>query len=118
MVRRVGSVAYELDLPTSWKIHRVFHTSLLRPFRASGWTPTTVTGIEDEVETEDDEPYDVEKLLQWRWRGPSQRRVKEYLVLWKDWSIDDASWVPEEHFDHPRELRKMIARDKPIEDPS
>ena len=73
---------------------------------------------EDIAEPENGEPCDVKKLLRWRWRGPSQRRVKEYLVLWKNWSIDDASWVPEENFDYPRELKKMIARDKPIEDPN
>lgn len=58
----------------------------------------------------------MEKLLRWRWRGPSHKKVKEFLVLWTGWSIDDASWVPEGNFDYPEELKKMIARDKPIED--
>ncbi len=80
--------------------------------------PTTIAAGEDDVEPEDDEPYDVEKLLRWRWRGPSQRRVKEYLVLWTGWSIDDASLVPEENFDYPEELEKMVAHDRPIEDSS
>ena len=80
----------------------------------SGYQPTDQEEFMNPVMKE----YFREKLLRWRWRGPSQRRVKEYLVLWKNWSIDDASWVPEENFDYPRELKKMIARDKPIEDPS
>ena len=116
--RRIGTMAYELDLPEAWRIHRVFHTSLLRPFRVSGWTPTTTVANTKEVEPEDDQPYDVEKLLRWCWRGPSNKKVKEFLVLWTGWSIDDASWVPEQNFDYPEELKKMIARDKPIEDPS
>ena len=82
--RQVGTVAYELELPKTWKIQNVFHVSLLPPFRTSQWTqPTTVGQIED-LEPEDDEPYEVEKLLRWRWTGPSTKRQKEYLVLWKN----------------------------------
>ena len=117
VVRHVGPVAYELDLPSSWKIHKVFHTSLLRPFRSSKWS--TATEVEDaELEPEDDEPYEVEKLLRWRWIGPSGRKHKEYLVLWKGWSLDDASWIPSENFTYARELEKMVKRDKPEEVPS
>ena len=116
VVRSVGPVAYELELPQTWKIHNVFHTSLLRPFRSSRWS-TTVEETEDaEIEPEDDEPYEVEKLLRWRWAGPSGRRHKEYLVLWKNWSIDDASWTPAANFTYQRELQKMVNRDKPEED--
>ena len=118
VVRQVGPVAYELELPKPWKIHNVFHTSLLRPFRSSRWS-TIEREIEDtDLEPEDDEPYEVEKLLRWRWAGPSGRRFKEFLVLWKGWSIDDASWIPANNFTYTRELKKMITRDKPTEDTS
>ena len=76
----------------------------------------TLSGEVDELEPEEDEPYDIEKLLSWRWTGPSTKRRKEYLVLWMDYSIDDASWTPEENFTYPEELKKMIKRDKPVED--
>ena len=46
----------------------VFHTSLLRPFRTSQWSTTARRG-DAELEPEDDEPYEVEKLLRWRWTG-------------------------------------------------
>ena len=116
MVRRVGPVAYELQLPSSWRIHPVFHTSLLRPFQSSRWSDPQEEVRNAEIEPEDDEPYDVEKLLRWRWAGPSGKRYKEYLVLWTGWSIDDATWVPTENFTYRRELQKMIFRDKPAED--
>ena len=113
--QRIGPVAYELKLPSTWKIHPVFHTSLLRPFRTSQWTTSSDPSV-GELEPEDDEPYDVEKLLRWRWRGPSSRQHKEFLVLWTGWSLDDATWVPEENFTSTQELNKMIKRDKPTED--
>ena len=59
----------------------------------------------DELELEDDMSYEVEKLLRWRWSGPSgRRRKKEFLVLWAGYSIDDASWTPAASFDYPEEL--------------
>ena len=116
VVRPVGPVAYELELPEQWKIHNVFHVSLLRPFRTSTWTQPTTDDQPEELEPEEEEPYEVEKLLRWRWTGPNTRRRKEYLVLWKDYSIDDASWTPTENFTYPEELQKMIDRDQPVED--
>ena len=47
---------------------------------------------------------------------PVTKRHKEYLVLWKDYSLDDASWTPAENFTYQEELKKMIKRDKPVED--
>ena len=37
-------------------------------------------------------------------------------MLWKNWSIDDASWTPAGNFTSQVELKKMIKRDQPVED--
>ena len=78
MVRQLGPMVYELDLPAAWKIHKVFHTRLLGPFRTSKWSTTTQERGDAEIEPEDDKPYEVQKLLQWRWVGPSGRKHKEF----------------------------------------
>ena len=36
VVKRVGDVAYELEIPKSMRLHDVFHVSLLRPYRDDG----------------------------------------------------------------------------------
>ena len=116
VTKRIGPVAYELELPQTWKIHPIFHTSLLRPFQTSTWSTTQESAV-DELELEDDGSYDVEKLLRWRWSGLSgRRRKKEFLVLWGGYPIDDASWIPANNFDYPDELQKMIDCDNPMED--
>ena len=72
----------------------------------------------EELELEDDDrSYEIEKLLCWRWIGPSgRRRKREFLVLWKFYSIDDASWIPEANFDNPEDIPMMMKRDNPTED--
>ena len=40
---------------------------------------------------------------------------KEYLVLWKDYPIEEAQWVPTENFMRLAELQKYIEDDDPQE---
>ena len=116
--RCIGPVAYELELPENWKIHPVFHTSLLRPFKVTTWSQAKESAME-EVELEEDErSYEIEKILRWRYTGPSRRRKRqrEFLILWRNYSIDDASWIPEANFDNPEDIPMMMKRDNPTED--
>ena len=44
--------------------------------------------------------YEVEKLLRWCWSRPSGCKNKEFLVMWANFLIDDASWIPKANFDY------------------
>ena len=82
VVEKIGTQAYRLKLPDTWRIHPVFHVPLLKP-----WRPSIIQQVPGEVELEDaDQPqyFDVEKILWWRWNSKTQRRQREFLVLCRD----------------------------------
>ena len=82
---RIGQQAYGLLLPETWKVHPVFHISLLQEWNAVNLQEEEEIPVE---KPEVEEPYyQIEKLLRWR-RIKRGRRVNiEYMVLWKDYPI-------------------------------
>ena len=82
---------YRLKLPHSWKIHPVFHVSLLRPAHIDSSLhpdPTTdqsrpppdlIKGIEE---------YEVNRILDHH----HGKRRRQYLVKWKGYPESEATW--------------------------
>ena len=89
VMETIGQQAYKLSLPEDWKIHPVFHVSLLKDWRtASLQEDQPVSTDVPEVE----EPYyEIEKILRWRKIKRNKKLFKEYLVLWKGYPITEAS---------------------------
>ena len=111
---RIGRQAYRLLLPETWKVHPVFHISLLKKWNAVDLQEEEEIPVE---EPEVEEPYyQIEKLLRWRRIKRGRRTKTEYLVLWKDYPIEEAQWVPAENFMRPAELQKYIEEDDPQEE--
>ena len=98
MSRRVGEVAYELELPKGSKIHNVFHVSCLK--KAVGQQVATSS----ELPPLDEEGQLVlipKEILQERERKLRSRIIQEFLVKWKDLPIKDATWEGEQVLQHP-----------------
>ena len=83
----ISPVAYKLQLPPTWKIHNVFHASLLSSYREtlehglnfSNPPPDLIRGEEE---------YKIDKiLLHHRTQGQRQ-----YLVSWKGYSTVENTW--------------------------
>ena len=95
-----GPLTYKLRLPIGWKIHPVFHASLLSAYKETETHgPGFVRPPPDIMEGE--EEWEVESIVRHRkYRGNTIR----YLVKWKGYPSADNSWKPEENLEHAEEV--------------
>ena len=104
--KRVGEVAYELELLEGSKIHNVFHVSCLN--KAVG--QQIMTSSEFPLLDEEGQLVLVlEEILQERERKLRSRVIWEFLVKWKDLPIEDAMCEGEQVLQHPN---MMLLEDK------
>ena len=103
--RVVSPIAYRLDLPQGWKIHPTFHISNLKRYLRSEEFVREVEPPPPEL-VEGTLEYEVESIL--RHKGKGAR--KQYLVLWKGYPLDEATWEPEAHLDHAPEVLEEYLR--------
>jgi len=95
---KVSAVTYKIELPEHWKIHNVFHASLLTPYKeTSQHGPNFLEPPPDILEGEPE--WEVEKILQTRRFGRNKK--KQYLVRWKEYSPSHDSWVDESDMNAP-----------------
>ena len=111
---RVGQQAYRLHLPGDWHIHPVFNVTLLRPWKVGDWLRATTAPMPQLEKTPDDDEHEIERLLRGRWVNRGNRRIREFLILWKGLGLDDARWVPETDITPPSHRRMLIDRDRPV----
>ena len=95
----VGS-SCQLDLPTSMKIHDVFHPSLLRkasadPLPGQHNDPAPPVIVDDEEEWEVDDILDARKV--------GRGRKVQFRVKWKGYD-EDKTWYDASGFEHSKEV--------------
>lgn len=92
--RRIGNMAYELDLPPAWKVHTVISIAQLEPANNSSDPymrprPTNPGAVEM---SEGNDTYEVEKVIKNRVRCYEKRIVKQYLLQWRGYGPEHDEW--------------------------
>jgi hypothetical protein len=99
ILERIGTQAYRLQLPSSMKIHPVFHVSLLDRYVESD-IPSRVVPPPPPVIVKDQVEFEVEDILDSKF----MRKRLFYLVKWKGYPVCDNSWEPASHLSNAKDL--------------
>jgi hypothetical protein len=104
ITERIGKVAYRLDLPSSMKIHNVFHVDLLLPYKETEAYGPAYTRPPPHLINEEEE-YEIESIRDTRMTGRGKGRKQQYLVHWKGYPVSDDSWVDKKEMNAPDLLK-------------
>ena len=104
----VSHTSYQLKLPPQWKLHDVFHATLLTPYKETAlngqsYQEPTPDLIDGQLE------WEVESLLRVR----RQRNQLQFLVRWKGFSEAHDSWEPAKDI-HADELVQEFYKRHPL----
>ena len=95
----LSPIVYHLRLPPTWKVHDVFHASLLSPFKQTDTHgPNFSTPPPDMIGSE--EEYKVETIISHK--GPPGQR--KYLTAWKGYLSSENTWEPKSNLQHASEV--------------
>ena len=86
----LSPLSYRLKLPPAWKIHPVFHASLLSPYKETEtYGPAFSQPPPDTIDGE--EEYEIEAIVAHRGNGNRRR----YYVKWMGYPSSENQWLPE-----------------------
>ena len=89
----LGPVTYQLELLMTWRIHNVFHATLLQPYIGNKIYGNNYPRPLPKI-LEGEEVYEVEMILKHWWRG----RGYQYYVKWKGYPITKVTWESKSAF--------------------
>jgi len=120
VLEKKGNLALKVDIPARWKIHPVFHVSLLEPYIVSD-RPNREQPPREPEDVEGDLEWEVEKIVKREIMTDTRkvRRVNKefkelrYFVKGAGCSEDENTWEPPEGLANAREQVEKFHRENP-----
>jgi hypothetical protein len=109
ITEKVGTRAYKLKLPQTWKIHPVFNVVKLRPYHPPETSVQQKPPPPPPVLVEGVKQYEVEAILDSRMR----RGRLQYLVKWLGYPREESSWESESNVRDSGDLVRDFHRQHP-----
>ena len=101
----------KLQLPKTWRIHPVFHTSLISPYKETPAHGPNFTRPPPEIIQGEPDHYEVEAVLQSK-ISPNKKGIL-YLIKWKGYPHSENSWLPASQMNHARLLVQQFHTKNP-----
>ncbi|KAI5115147.1 hypothetical protein M0805_004614 [Coniferiporia weirii] len=96
---------YHLKLPPAWKIHPVFHASLLSAYTETDiHRPPFTQPPPDQIE--DHQEFEIEAIVSHKGNGNRHR----FLVKWTGYPSSENQWLPETELSHAAETLKTYKK--------
>src|SRR5712671_3216709 len=101
----LSHVAYQLELPPTWKIHNVFHASYLSLFKETAEHGPNF--LEPPPEIVEGEPeWEVERIIGMRYYGT--KKIKQYRIRWKGYAPAQDTWEPIKNVHAPELVQQFL----------
>ena len=95
----LSPLSYQLQIPGSWKIHLVFHASLLTPYKENEVHRLNFPEPPPDLIDEKEE-YEIKQILK-HWGTPKNHF---YLIWWKGYTAEEDTRLEEADLEHAVEI--------------
>ena len=113
ILEKIGQQAYRLSLPRGLEDPPCVSYIIIEGLEDCRSTRRTIQPQQMMYHDVEEPYYDIERILRWRKVKRGRKILKEYLILWKGYPIEEASWVQTNQFSHPNQLQHYLQEDKP-----
>ena len=108
VLRKVGRLAYKLDVPEHWRVHPVFSIAMLEPSPSPGSdpyerpVPEQPDSVFVEGDTDTQKSWEVERVL--------DKKDNRYLIRWKGWDSAYDQWRTKAQVNAPDLIKEYEER--------
>lgn len=99
----LSPLTYRLTLPKGWKIHDVFHATLLTPFVENETHGPAFIPQPPDLVTEEGEEYEIEGIVEHRDYADGDQ---DFLIKWKGRPDSENSWVEQRNMTNAQQAMK------------